>query len=206
MFDQFFHLLRDFFHQYGYWTVGVALLLENAGIPLPGETTLLFASFLAYSEGKLHLPTIMLTGTIAATLGDNLGYLIGFYGGRRLLERYQRVLRISPQRLGQGEKFFQQHGPPAIFFARFLFGMRIFAGPLAGMLRMRWKRFLLYNFLGALTWVITVAALGYYFGSQWEKLLGIMKGADIALLAVAAALVALWWHRQRRGNSASIRG
>ena len=203
MFNDFFDLLRDFFHQYGYWTVGVALLLENAGIPLPGETTLLFASFLAYSEGKLHLPTIMLTGTIAATLGDNLGYLIGFYGGRRLLERYQRVLRISPQRLGQGEKFFQQHGPPAIFFARFLFGMRIFAGPLAGVLRMQWKRFLLYNFLGALTWVVTVAALGYYFGSQWERLLEIMKGADIALLVVGGALVALWWHRQKRGQASS---
>ena len=200
MLDQFFNLLRDFFHQYGYWTVGIALLLENAGIPVPGETTLLFASFLAYSEGKLHLPLIMVTGTIAATIGDNLGYLIGFYGGRRLLQRYQRVLRISPQRVERGERFFQQHGPPAIFFARFIFGMRMFAGPLAGVLRMQWKRFLLYNFLGALTWVVTMAALGYYFGSQWERLLEIMKGADIALLVVAGALVALWWHRQKRGR------
>src|SRR5207302_9204851 len=112
MFDQFFHLLRDFFHQYGYWTVGVALLLENAGIPLPGETTLLFASFLAYSEGKLHLPTIMLTGTIAATLGDNLGYLIGFYGGRRPLARYHPGVRISPPGAGQGEEFVPPPGPP----------------------------------------------------------------------------------------------
>ena len=199
MFDKLFYLLRDFFHQYGYWTVGVALLLENAGIPVPGETTLLFASFLAYSEGKLHLPLIMLTGTIAATLGDNLGYLIGLRGGRPLLERYQRVLRLGPERLARGEKFFQQHGPPAIFFARFLFGMRIFAGPLAGTLRMQWRRFLLFNFLGALTWVVTVASLGYYFGSQWERLLEIMKGADIALLVVAVAVVAAWWHRQRRG-------
>src|SRR2546423_12925923 len=201
MLDQFFHLLRDFFHQYGYWTVGVALLLENAGVPVPGETTLLFASFLAYSEGKLHLPTIMLMGTVAATLGDNLGYLIGFYGGRPLLQRYQRLLRISPQRLGQGEQLFQRHGPPAIFFARFLFGMRIFAGPLAGVLRMPWRRFLLFNFLGAATWVATVALLGYYFGSQWEKLLGIMKGADIALLVVALVVVALWWRRQKRSQA-----
>src|SRR5947208_7797085 len=182
MLDQFFNLLRDFFHQYGYWTVGIALLLENAGIPVPGESTLLCASFLAYSEGKLHLPLIMLTGTIAATLGDNLGYLIGLYGGRRLLQRYQRVLRISAQRVERGEKFFQQHGPPAIFFARFIFGMRIFAGPLAGVLRMQWRRFLLYNFLGALTWVVTMAALGCYFGSQWERLLEVMKEREVALL------------------------
>ena len=79
--------------------------------------------------------------------------------------------------------------------------MRIFAGPLAGVLRMQWRRFLLYNFLGALTWVVTMAALGYYFGSQWERLLEIIKGADIALLVAAAALAAVWWHRQKRGQS-----
>src|SRR5439155_19449656 len=129
MLDQFFNLLRDFFHQYGYWTVGIALLLENAGIPVPGETTLLFASFLAYSEGKLHLPLIMLTGTIAATIGDNLGYLIGFYGGRPLVQGYQRVLRISPPPVARGERVFQQHGPRGMFFAPVVFGRAMVAGP-----------------------------------------------------------------------------
>src|SRR5256885_11711078 len=109
MFDQFFNLLRDFFHQYGYWTVGIALLLENAGIPVPGETTLLFASFLAYSEGKLHLPLIMLTGTIAATIGDNLGYLIGFYGGRARLPRQHRALGPNPPPAGGGGRGSSPH-------------------------------------------------------------------------------------------------
>src|SRR5437763_4452792 len=202
MFDQFFHLLRDFLHQYGYWTVGIALLLENAGIPVPGETTLLFASFLAYSEGKLHLPLIMLTGTIAATLGDNLGYLIGFYGGRPLLQRYQRLLRISPQRLRRGEQLFQQHGPPAIFFARFLFGMRIIAGPLAGVLRMPWRRFLLFNFLGAVVWVSTIASVGYAFGSQRELVMEVIDRLNIAVfvIVVAALAFAYWRFRVRGGN------
>jgi hypothetical protein len=85
-----FELLRNYLAHYGYWAVGAALLLENAGLPVPGETILLLASFLAYSEHKLALPYIILVGIFAATLGDNLGFAIGFYGGRPLLERSRR--------------------------------------------------------------------------------------------------------------------
>src|SRR3982074_723612 len=91
-----FHSLGECVATYGYWAVALALLCENAGIPVPGETTLLLASFLAYSEHKLHLGWIIVIATCAATLGDNIGYAIGHYGGRPLLDRYQRVLRISP--------------------------------------------------------------------------------------------------------------
>ena len=83
-----FEVLRTHFREWGYWTVLVALLLENAGVPVPGETVLLFASFLAFSEKRLHLPYIIVVGIGACTLGDNLGYLLGHHGGRRLLERY----------------------------------------------------------------------------------------------------------------------
>src|ERR1035438_5536295 len=93
------HMLREFVATYGYWAVAVALLLENAGIPVPGETTLLLASFLAYSEHKLELGWIIIVATCAATLGDNLGYALGYYGGRRLLERYQNLFRIRQQTL-----------------------------------------------------------------------------------------------------------
>ena len=82
MSNYFFDLLRGYLAHYGYWAVGAALLLENAGLPVPGETILLLASFLAYSEHKLGLPWIILVGVCAATLGDNLGFAIGYYGGR----------------------------------------------------------------------------------------------------------------------------
>ena len=85
-------VLRNAVVQYGYWAVGAALLLENAGIPVPGETILLLASFLAYSEHDLRLPWIIVVATIAATLGDNLGFALGYYGGRPLLLRYQSLL------------------------------------------------------------------------------------------------------------------
>ena len=127
-----FEVLRGYFDAYGYWTLFFGLLLENAGIPLPGETMLLFASFLAFSEQQLQLPWIILSGIVATTLGDNLGYSIGRRGGRPLLDRYLRVFRIRTRAVEQGEELFRRHGDLTIFFARFVFGMRILAGPLAG--------------------------------------------------------------------------
>src|SRR6266853_1399196 len=130
MSQHIFELLRGYLAHYGYWAVGAGLLLENAGVPVPGETILLMASFLAYSEHKLGLPWIILVGVCAVTLGDNLGFAIGFYGGRRLLERYQKTLHIRPDVITRGEELFARYGAATIFVARFIAGMSIIAGPL----------------------------------------------------------------------------
>src|SRR4029077_11773200 len=129
MSNYFFDLLRGYLAHYGYWAVGAALLLENAGLPVPGETILLLASFLAYSEHKLALPYIILVGIFAATLGDNLGFAIGFYGGRPLLQRYQKTLHIRPSVIARGEELFARYGAATIFVAPFLSAMWILVGP-----------------------------------------------------------------------------
>lgn len=190
--------LREFLATYGYWAVALALLCENAGIPVPGESTLLLASFLAYSERRLDIGWIIVVAACAATLGDNLGYAIGFHGGRPLLERYQNVFRIPPAALQRGEKMFARYGAAAIFFARFIFGMRVFAGPLAGVLHMRWRTFVVFNFLGATVWVTTIAVAGYLFGRHWRSLLHAMQRFNIAVLMAAVAVVLLLWWRRRR--------
>ena len=189
--------------QYGYWAVGTALLLENAGVPVPGETILLLASFLAYSEHNLRLPWIMAVATAAATLGDNLGFALGSYGGRPLLGRYQSIFRIQKSTIERGEQLFARYGAATIFFARFVFGMRIIAGPLAGVLRMPWKRFAVFNFLGAAVWVSVISTVGYLFGRHWDKLERVMKRFDV-VVAIIVVLVAvfLWW-RGRTGSTAS---
>jgi membrane-associated protein len=192
-----FHWLRAFVADYGYWAVALALLSESAGIPVPGEITLLLASFLAYSEHQLHLGWIIVVATCAATLGGNLGYALGQYGGRPLLDRYQSFLRIPPAALKRGENMFARYGAPAIFFARFVFGMRVFAGPLAGALRMRWRAFTLFNFLGAAVWVTCIASAGYLFGQNWRSLLRTIHRFNIAVLIVAAALILFLWWRYR---------
>jgi membrane protein DedA with SNARE-associated domain len=192
-----FRVLADHFREWGYWTVPAVLLLENAGVPLPGEAVLLFASFLAYSEGRLHLPYIILLGIAACTLVDNLGYLIGHYGGRPLLDRYQHIFRVRDHTIGRGERLFARHGHLAIFFARFIFGMRIIAGPLAGVLRMPWRQFVVFNLLGAAVWVTTISLLGYIFGSQWDTLVRVMGRVNLLIALVVLVLLVIAWHRYR---------
>ena len=176
------------------------MLLENAGIPVPGETILLLASFLAFSRHELHLGYIILVGVCAATLGDNLGFAVGYRGGRPLLDHYREFFRISPPTIARGERLFDEYGAVTIFFARFIFGLRVIAGPLAGVLRMHWKRFALFNFLGALVWVSVIAGVGYKFGKHWDQLVDYIKNLNIGI-AIAAGLAILlvwWWHRRRK--------
>jgi membrane protein DedA with SNARE-associated domain len=193
-----FHWLSSFVANYGYWAVALALLCENAGIPVPGESTLLLASFLAYSEHRLHLGWIIVVATCAATIGDNLGYTLGHFGGRPLLDRYLTVFRIQPATVQRGEEMFARYGAAAVFFARFVVGLRVFAGPLAGVLRMHWRTFAFFNFLGAALWVTSIACAGYLFGQHWRNLLHIMQRFNIAVLIVAVIAILLVWRKHRR--------
>jgi membrane-associated protein len=198
------HSLLDFLRsalvQYGYWALALTLLLENAGVPLPGETILLLASFLAYSEQQLSLPWIMIVATIAATLGDNLGFAIGYYGGRPLLERYQSIFRIPKKTLTRGEALFARYGAATVLFARFIFGLRIIAGPLAGVLRMPWRTFLPFNAMGAAVWVVVISGFGYLFGEHWDQLEHFVKHFNLVFGILVALVIAFWWWRRRRAQ------
>jgi membrane protein DedA with SNARE-associated domain len=191
-------VLRNLLIHYGYWAVAGALLLENTGIPVPGETILLLASFLAYSEHALEFRWLIVVGTLAATVGDNLGFALGHYGGRPIVARYQKFFRISSENIQRGERIFASYGAFTVFFARFVFGMRIIAGPLAGALRMHWRKFIFYNFLGALLWVTAISSAGYLFGQHWHRLVHDLKILDIAIAAVVIIGIGVWWWRGRR--------
>ncbi len=189
--------LKELIAQYGYWAVGGALLLENTGFPVPGETVLLLASFLSYSRDELQLGYIIVIGICAATLGDNLGFLIGYRGGRPLLERYKSTFRIDEETIVRGERLFDQFGAMTIFFARFIFGLRVIAGPLAGVLRMPWKRFVIFNFLGALLWVTVISLVGYKFGKHWDQLIEAVEQLNIAIVIAAALGIFILWRWRR---------
>jgi len=196
--------LRNAVVHYGYWAVAAALLLENAGVPVPGETVLLLASFLAYSEHELQLPWIIVVATIAATVGDNLGFALGHYGGRPVLARYQALFRIKDATIARGEGMFARYGALTIFFARFVFGLRIIAGPLAGVLRMPWRKFGIFNFLGAGLWVTVISGAGYLFGQHFHRLERDLKRFDLAVaIAVLLGLAFLWWRKRRENDGAS---
>jgi membrane protein DedA with SNARE-associated domain len=197
MAQHIFELLKEFLARYGYWAIAATLLLENAGVPVPGETVLLMASFLAYSEHRLHLAYIIIVATCAATFGDNLGYWIGHKGGRPLLERYQHHLHVPTRTLKRGERLIARYGAPTIFFARFVAGLRIFAGPLAGVLRMDWKKFAIFNLLGAVVWVSVISVAGYIFGRHWPRLIHILKRADVLIAIVVVIVVLFLWRKHR---------
>ena len=200
---QLLDLLRGYLQHYGYWTVAAALLLENSGLPVPGETILLLASFAAYSKGELRLPWIIVVGILAATVGDNIGFAVGLRGGRPLLDRYRHWFRIPDKVVERGERLFARYGPATILVARFIFGLRVIAGPLAGVLRMEWRRFALFNFLGATLWVTVIASVGYLFGRHWAALVHAIKEFDIAIAILAGAIVLWLWWRRRAATASS---
>jgi len=199
-----FHVMEFLRHavaHYGYWAVAAMLLIENIGVPVPGETTLLMASFLAYSERDLQLSWIIVVGTLVTALGGSLGFALGCWWGRPLLAPYQSAFRIRSQALARGERLFSRFGATTIFFARFVFGLRIVAGPLAGVLRMPPRKFLIWNFLGAAVWVSAVSSAGYLFGQHWHRLERAIKRFDIAVV-ILVLLAAAWWWRRARMNHA----
>src|SRR5271165_3147171 len=164
-----FELVRGAVVHYGYWAVAALLLLEGAGLPLPGETILVLASFLAYSEHELQLPWVIVVGIVATTAGGELGFALGRHGGRPLIERYRHVFSIRAESVERGERLFDRYGAATVFLARFLFGMRVLASLLAGALHMSWRKFSLFNFLGAAVWVSLMCGAGYSFGRHWGR-------------------------------------
>jgi len=194
----FLGILGAYFQQYGYWTVALMLLLENAGVPAPGQATLLFASCLASSQHQLRVPILIVVGVAAAVLGANAGYAIGYFQGRLLIDRYIRILHISPRITQKVENFFLAHGAFSIFWAKFIDGMREIAGLLAGTLHMPWRRFLLFNFLGAAAWVVASVGVGALFGRNLDRLFRLVGDADVVIAAIAALVIAFWcWKRHR---------
>jgi membrane-associated protein len=105
--------------------------------------------------------------------------------------------------IARGEDMFKRNGAATIFAARFIAGLRVIAGPLAGVLHMPWRKFVIANFLGAALWVTVISGAGYIFGKHWEKLLSIVKDVNIGVLLVAALLVVLVWWKRRRKTSAA---
>jgi membrane protein DedA with SNARE-associated domain len=188
--------LVDLFARYGYAAVFGGVLLENTGLPVPGETTLLAAAALAHS-GRLRLPLVILTAIAGATLGDNLGFFIGRHGGRRLAERYGARIGFSATRLRQFDAFFARHGGRTVFIARFVTGLRVVGAVLAGSSGMRWPAFLFYNACGAIVWCTVIALVGYTLGHSWELLEQWIGRTSLAALAAAAAVIVLFARRRR---------
>lgn len=193
-----YHTVRHLLVHWGYWAVLAGLLGENAGLPVPGETVLIFAGFLSNKGSGLHLALIIVVGIIAATTGDNIGFLLGRKLGPRFIRWLKRVFRLDDEDIDVAKDQLLRHGAATVFWARFIFGLRVVAGPLAGMLGMDWKEFFLFNALGATAWVSTMALLGFAFADQFTNLLTYFEKASWVMMAIIVALGYLLWHHERK--------
>lgn len=186
--------------QFGYLALFALVGAESTGVPVPGETALIAAGVLAH-DGRLNIAYVIALAALAAIVGDNLGYLIGRTGGRRLLERPGLLERHRREILTRGEPFFARHGPKAVFLGRWVAGLRIAASWLAGINRMHWPVFLFWNALGGIAWATSVGLLAYFAGPAAEaalKRVGLV-GFAIAVLVVVALLVRR--HLRRRSSA-----
>ncbi len=159
------HTLAPALDHYGYLAVAGFVLLEDFGVPVPGETILILGAVYAGS-GRLSVWLVGLLALLAALTGDNIGFAIGRFGGRLLVERYGRYVLLTPERLGKATGFAQHAGHSVIIIARFVEGLRQANGIIAGTTDMHWARFLAFNAAGALLWVAVWTSVGYFSGSH----------------------------------------
>lgn len=195
----FLNALAAPLQNYGYWAIGLLVLVEDFGIPVPGETILIAGAIYAGAD-RLNIVAVGVVAFITAILGDNIGFAIGHFGGRALVLRWGKYVFLTEERLNRAEHFFERHGGKIITVARFIEGLRQANGIIAGISGMHWRRFLAFNALGAALWVGTWASLGYLAGNHITTIYHyITQYSYYVLIAVVVLLVAyiIWRLRGR---------
>ena len=187
----FLNAVAPYLEHYTYWAVLLLVMIEDFGVPVPGETILIAAAVFA-GTGRLDVVVVGLVGFAAAVIGDNIGFAIGHFGGRALALRWGKYVFLTEERLAKAEAFFNRHGGKIIVVARFIEGLRQANGIIAGISGMRWWRFLVFNALGAALWVGTWVSLGYLAGNHIDTIYHYITNYSLyVLIAVAVLLVAL---------------
>jgi membrane protein DedA with SNARE-associated domain len=168
-------LLMGLFLAYGYWIVFTAILLDNAGLPIPGELLLLTFGVVA-KDGHLDPLLGLAVAATAALVGDNIGYWIGRLAGARVLARAGRTPRFKP-------------GTTSVIFGRFVIGARVLLAPVAGLTRMPFGRFLVFDGVGCLVWAGAFILIGYVSGVRLEAMQqGLQMVSVTAQVAIAVAI------------------
>lgn len=192
--------IQEIAHQYGYWAVFIGILLENLGIPLPGETVTLVGGFLAGS-GQLNYWLVLASAILGAVMGGTCGYWIGRYTGWPFLLSIGRFLRIPADRLEESKHKFSENAGKAVFFGRFIALLRILSGLLAGIAEMSFGKFFLYNLAGAIVWASVIVTSSFFLGrviSLEQLVSGAGQFTIVALLIVIAWIVVPLWLESRQ--------
>jgi membrane protein DedA with SNARE-associated domain len=199
--------LQNILSVIGYPAVTLFIMIESSGIPFPGETMLLLASFFAATSHQLAIPIVIACAALGAIIGDNLGYLAGRTGGRALALRYGKYIFLKPHHLDYAGKFFEKHGDKTVFFGRFVAVLRAWSAFLAGINHMQWRKFLIYNAAGGILWAIVYGTLGYVAGrflhdnfAAVERIASTLGwiGAGTVVVFAVTAIILLRLRRRKR--------
>ncbi|HEU0028390.1 MAG TPA: DedA family protein [Ktedonobacterales bacterium] len=186
---------------WGYWGVLAAVMIETMGVPFPGETALLAAAIYAGTGRPLSIELVILAAATGAILGDNFGYMVGRYGGYPLVRRVLRAFRVPVSALDGGQAYFARHGDKTVFIGRFFSILRVTVAFLAGVNRMPWRRFLIWNALGGIVWATIFGLLGYILGRNLpllDEVLNVIGVGGTILLAAAIVGGIIFWVARRR--------
>jgi membrane protein DedA with SNARE-associated domain len=202
-----FRRFTEWYAAYGYPVLFLGVLLESAGVPVPGEAATLVAGFLASPAGGAHfrLGLVITLAFVAAVLGDNVGFWLGRRLARPRLQRGHGFLVLTRQAMRKAEGYFERYGAWTVFMGRFVTGLRVVVALAAGTAGMSWWRFLPANAAGALAWASAVSVLGYFFGRSWEALHHWLSWGSWIMLGAAAlaAMVLYRWGGMGRGRRSS---
>jgi membrane protein DedA with SNARE-associated domain len=201
--------IQDFAEHYGYWTVLLGIMLENAGLPLPGETIVVVSGFLA-GGGQMNYWWVLVCAISGAIIGDNLGYWVGYHGGWPLLLRVGKILRMPEAKLLDLRNRFSHNAARAVFLGRFIALLRIFAGPMAGIAQMPYGKFLIYNSAGAALWAGVTITVAFFAGHviPLERLVSLMSQFGIGIFGIAVLWLGLpplikYWRNRPKHNTQS---
>jgi membrane protein DedA with SNARE-associated domain len=186
----------------GYLALFLIVAGESAGLPIPGETSILIGGALS-ARGELDLPLVWLFAASGAIIGDNIGYLIGRFLLRKILTGTGRLAHRLERSVERSEVFFRRHGGKTVFFGRWLPVLRVTAAWMAGASHMEWRKFAIFNALGGIGWAVTISSLGYVAGRSADSVVGVL--GILALIIVTLAVFSHWWLR-RLGRDASEEG
>lgn len=198
-------LLEPFLHQVtviiaalGYWGVALGMAIESANIPLPSEVILPFGGYLVYT-GRLDFWGTVMAGTLGGTMGSVASYYLGLRGGRPFIQKYGRILGITPPKLALADRWFQRYGEATVFFTRLMPIIRTFISLPAGIAGMNFKKFVFYTFLGSLPWSILLVYTGYALGQNWGALKPwFHRGDFLVVVLLGCGLLYYCWGKMKK--------
>lgn len=184
--DSLSHILST----WGYWAIFAVIMLESAGVPMPGETILVAAAVYAGSKHGLDIRLVVAAAAAAAIIGDNIGYWVGRTIGEPLVRRYGPKVGLDSRRQALGQYLFRRYGGVIVFFGRFAALLRTYAALLAGVNRLGAGTFVLWNAAGGIVWATIFGVGGYLLGQGMERIAGPIGW--VALVAALIGAVLLW--------------